>query len=192
MNESDAQKLMTEACQALANQQYAAAEELQRRAIEQLEAQSADVARVADEVEKLAGIHFQQGKFSLAAAEYDRVLKSRESSQPAADAKILRVLHWQGKAYFKDTKYDLAEAAFRRALAQSEAQPDFRREAAQFLSELGFLLYYVGRHREAEPYLLRALPIYETLFGVNDPATVWVLERIALTYEHCPDLEKDP
>lgn len=55
-------------------------------------------------------------------------------------------------------KYDLAETAFRRALAASEAQPESR-DLARFLSELGFLLYFVGRYREAEPYLLRALPL---------------------------------
>jgi tetratricopeptide (TPR) repeat protein len=34
--------------------------------------------------------------------------------------------------------------------------------------------------------------LYETLFGADNPATVWVLERIALNYEHCPELGKDP
>jgi len=53
-------------------------------------------------------------------------------------------------------------------------------------------LYYVGRYIEAEPYLLQALPLYETLHGPNDPETVRVLERIALNYEHCPEIGKDP
>jgi tetratricopeptide (TPR) repeat protein len=155
MTESDIQKLLAEASQALDNQQYAAAEDLQRRAIQLLETQS-EASRVADELEKLAGIHFQQGKFGLAANEYDRVLKTREVSLPHADAQVLRVLYWQGKSYFSDMKYDLAEAAFRRALAASETRPDSRRDLAQFLYELGFLLYYVGRYPEAEPYLLQA------------------------------------
>ena len=192
MRESDTQKLITEASQALDNQQYAAAEELQRRAIQLLEAQASEATRIVDELEKLASIHFQQGKFGLAASGYDRVLKSREASLPATDAQILRVLYWQGKSYFNDMKYDLAEAAFRRALAASEGQPNSPRDVAQFLSELGFLLYYLGRYREAEPYLLRALPLYETLHGANHPGTVWVLERIALNYDHCPEIGKDP
>ena len=62
MTESNAQKFITEASQALDNHQYAVAEELQRRAIQLLEAQSAEATRIADELETLAGIHFQQGK----------------------------------------------------------------------------------------------------------------------------------
>jgi tetratricopeptide (TPR) repeat protein len=192
MTESDIQKLIAEASQALDDQNYAAAEELQRRAVRLLETQSAEANGIADELEKLAGIHFQQGKFAVAASEYERVLKSREESLSAADAKVLRVLHRQGKSYFSDMKYDLAESAFRRALAASEMQPHSSRDLAQFLSELGFLLYYVGRYREAEPYLLRALPLYETFHGANHPATVWILERIALNYDHCPEIGKDP
>jgi tetratricopeptide (TPR) repeat protein len=191
MTESNVEKLIAEASQALDNQQYSLAEDLQRRALQLLETQAAVESRVADELEKLAGIHFQQGKFGLAASGYDRVLKAREVSLPHADAQVLRVLYWQGKSYFSDMKYDLAETAFRRALAASEAQPESR-DLARFLSELGFLLYFVGRYREAEPYLLRALPLYETLHGANHPATVWVLERIALNYEHCPEIGKDP
>jgi len=118
MTESNAQKFITEASQALDNHQYAVAEELQRRAIQLLEAQSAEATRIADELETLAGIHFQQGKFALAASEYDRVLKSREVSLPAADAQVQRVLYWQGKSHFNDMKYDLAERAFSRALSE--------------------------------------------------------------------------
>lgn len=145
----DIQKLLAETSQALDNQQYATAEDLQRRAIQLLESQSAEASKVADELEKLAGIHFQQGKFGLGASEYDRVLKAREVSLPHADDQVLRVLYWQGKSYFSDMKYDSAEAAFRRALAASETRADALRELALFSYELGFLLYYVGRKRRS-------------------------------------------
>jgi hypothetical protein len=52
MTESDIQKLLVEASQALDNQQYAAAEDLQRRAIQLLETQS-EASRVADELDPL-------------------------------------------------------------------------------------------------------------------------------------------
>ena len=82
MTESNVEKLIAEASQALDNQQYSLAEDLQRRALQVLETQAAVESRVADELEKLAGIHFQQGKFGLAASEYDRVLKAREVLMP--------------------------------------------------------------------------------------------------------------
>ena len=124
MTESDVQKLITEASRALDEEQYATAEELQRRVIHLLEAQAIDATRVENELEKLAGIHYQQGKFGLAAREYDRVQKSREALLPATDERNLRVLYWLGKTHFSDMKYDLAEAAFRRALAACETQPE--------------------------------------------------------------------
>jgi tetratricopeptide (TPR) repeat protein len=192
MTESDLQKLITEASQALDRQRYATAEELQSRVIQLLEAQSVDATRVENECEKLAGIHYQQGKFGLAANEYDRVQKSREALLPVTDERNLRVLYWLGKAHFSDMKYDLAEAAFRRALAACETRPESPLNIARFVCELGFLLYFVGRYREAEPYLLRALEFYEKLHGETHPVTVWVLGRIALNYEHCPDIGKDP
>lgn len=192
MTESDVQRLTTEATQALEKERYAEAEQLQRRAIELLEREAAEPTRVADELEKLAGIHYQQGKFGLAAAEYERVLKAREAWVPASNDRVLRVLYWIGKSQFSDAKYELAEAAFRRALAECETQSDFPQNIGRFLCELGFVLYFVGRYNEAEPYLLRALEIYEKLHGETHPETVWVLERIALNYKHCPDIRKDP
>lgn len=192
MTESDPQKLINAASEALDRQQYATAEELQRRALQILEAQSTtDPTRVTDELERLAGIHYHQGKFRLAASEYERVVKEREALV-ATDERRLRVLYWLGKAHFSDMKYDVAEAAFRRAHAACEAQPDSPLNTARFDCELGFLLYFVGRYREAEPYLLQALQLYEQIHGETHPDTVWVLERIALNYEHCPDLGKDP
>jgi len=124
MTESDVQKLITEASRALDEEQYATAEELQRRVIQLPEAQPRDATRVENELERLAGIHYQQGKFGLAANEYECVQKSREALLPATDEQNLRVLYWLGKSHFSDMKYDVAEAAFRRALAACEAPPE--------------------------------------------------------------------
>jgi tetratricopeptide (TPR) repeat protein len=192
MTESDVQRLTAEAQQALEKEEYADAEELQRRAVELLEKESAEVKRVADELEKLAGIHYQQAKFGVAATEYNRVLKAREASLPATDDRVLRVLYWLGKSHFSDMKYDSAEAAYRRALVAAENSQDSPLNVGRFLCELGFVLYFVGRYREAEPYLLKALGIYEKLHGESHPDTVWVLERLALDYKHCPEIGKDP
>jgi len=190
--DADIQNLITEASRALDGQQFATAEELQRRVVQLLEAQSTDATRFETELEKLAGVHYQQGKFALAANEYERVQKSRESLLSSTDERNLRALYWLGKAHFSDMKYELAEAAFRKALVACETQPDSPLNIARFVRELGFLLYFVGRYREAESYLLRALELIEKLHGGSHPDTVWVLERIALNYAQCPDIGKDP
>jgi tetratricopeptide (TPR) repeat protein len=50
----------------------------------------------------------------------------------------------------------------------------------------------VGRYQEAEPFLLKALPLFESAKGPSDPETIQASERIALNYDNCPEIGKDP
>lgn len=184
--------LLQAATDALGDQQYAAAETLQRQGLDLLREQTADEPRISNELEKLAGIHFVQQKFDLAASEYGQVLKICERLVPDNDARALRVLYWLAKSQFKSQHYDLAEITLRRALSAVETQNNSPVSVALYSYELGFLLYFVGRYQEAETYLLKALPVYETAKGVSHPSTVEILERLALTYSLCPAIDKDP
>jgi tetratricopeptide (TPR) repeat protein len=67
--------------------------------------------------------------------------------------------HWEGQ------KYELAETEMRKALSLAETRDDSPESAAFCLYELGWLLYYVGKYQEAEPYLLKALQICEATYG---------------------------
>jgi tetratricopeptide (TPR) repeat protein len=184
-----AETVFQEAATARGNGEYSRAASLQKQGLEMWHTED---ARFANELENLAGIHFIQENFELAAAEYERVLKIREQLAPKNDPSVSRVLYWFAKSQFNDQKYDLAESAMRRVLAIAEARNDSPDSLASSLYELGFLLYFVGRYEEAEPYLLKALELYEATKGLSHPDTVKVLERIALDYSFCPAIGKDP
>ncbi len=189
---NDPDALLQQAAEALKNKQYPAAESLQRKGCELLREQRAEESRIANEIEKLADIHCAQSKFDLCANEYADVVRMREKFLPENDFSILRVLYRLAKSHFEGQQYDRAESEMRRVLSMGETHTDSHETLAFCLYELGFLLYYVGKYQEAEPFLLRALPICETNFAASHHQTIQVLGGIALLYANCTDLGKDP
>jgi tetratricopeptide (TPR) repeat protein len=184
--------ILQQAAEALKNKQYPQAEDLQRQACEILREQAAEGSRLAAELETLADIHCTQRKFEACANEYAEVVQLREKLLPENDYSILRPLYRLAKSHFEDQKYESAEGEMRRALALAETRNDSPESVAFCLYELGWLLYYVGKYREAEPYFIKALPISETTDGASHHQTVRVLSGIALLYSNCDDLGKDP
>jgi tetratricopeptide (TPR) repeat protein len=188
----DIDALLQQAAEALKDKQYPTAEALQRRGCEILREQQADASRIANEIEKLADIHCAQRKFDLCANEYAEVVRMREKFLPENDFSILRVLYRSAKSHFESQQYDLAESEMRKVLSIGETHTDAHETLAFCLYELGFLLYYVGKYREAEPFLLRALPICDANLGARHHQTIQVLGGLALLYTNCTDLGKDP
>jgi tetratricopeptide (TPR) repeat protein len=186
------ENLLAQAREAFEAKQYANAEVFQRRACELMQGEQADDSRLASEMERLADIHCIQNKFDECANEYAEVVKLREKFLPQNDFEILRPLYRQAKSHFEGQKYGLAEAEMRRALSLSESRNDSPESLAFSLYEMGWLLYFVGKYAEAEPYLLRALSICEESHGETHHQTIRVLGGIALLYSNCPDLGKDP
>jgi tetratricopeptide (TPR) repeat protein len=172
--------------------QYAKAEALQRQACELLRGQPTDESVLAAEIEKLADIHCIQQKFDQCACEYAEVVSMREKFLPANDFNILRPLYRLAKSHFEGQKYELAEAEIRKALALTESRNDSPESVAFCLYELGWLLYFVGKYQDAEPYLLKAVSVCEAVQGSSHSQTVQVLGAIALLYKNCADLGKSP
>lgn len=189
VDRNQAESMFQEAHGARENREFSKAVRLQQ---EGLELWGQEDSRFSLELEELAGLHYIQEKFDKAAVEYDRALGIWERAEPEDYAGSLRILYWLGKSRFKNEEYDLAETAMRRALDLAESKPVSPETLACSLYELGFLLYYVGRYPEAAPYLLKALHLFESAKGPSDPATIEVLERIALTYSCCPAIGEDP
>ena len=184
--------LLEQAAEALKNKQYPNAEALQRKGCELLRELGGEESRLADEVEKLAQIHYVQKKFSTSASEYQEVVRMREKALPENDLGILKALYGLAKAHFEGQQYELSETEMRKALAIAEIRSDSRETLAFCLYELGWLLYYVGKHREAEPYLLKSLPICEKTYGRSHSQTIRALVGIALLYTNCAEIGKDP
>jgi tetratricopeptide (TPR) repeat protein len=189
---NEAAELLKTAKEFLDQRRYVEAEASLTTAIDLLGRGETDDAKLSWALETLAGVHFVQQKFALAASEYQTALQRYEKQASKDDQALLRVLHWLGLSYFNQPDYDKAEFSFRRALALAESRGDDAGNLATSLHQLGFHLYFVGKYREAEPYLLRALPLHEQVKGIGDNATIEDLTRIALTYEHCPEIGKDP
>jgi tetratricopeptide (TPR) repeat protein len=189
---NDTDELLKQALGALEKRQYAEAEALQRKAVDLLRQCDAADVRIPRALEQLAGIHFAQGKFESADSQYQEVLRLDQKRLPADDRVTWRVLYWLGMSQFNHQDYEVAEANFRRALSVAEQLPENSGDLATSLYRLGFTLYFVGKYPAAEPYLLRALSLYQETKGITDICTIEVLTRIALTYEHCPTIGKDP
>ena len=188
----DIDALLQQAAEALKDKQYPTAEALQRKGCELLREQRAEESRIANEIEKLADIHCIQRKFDLCANEYAEVVRMRGKFLPENDFNILRVLYRLAKSHFEGQQYELAESEMRRLLSLTETRSDSPESLAFGLYELGFLLYYVGKYQQAEPFLLRALPICDANLGASHHQTIQVLGGIALLYTNCTDLVKDP
>jgi tetratricopeptide (TPR) repeat protein len=168
----DIDAVLQQAAEAVKDKQYATAEALQRRGCELLREQQADKSRIANEIEKLADIHCAQRKFDLCANEYAEVVRMREKFLPENDFSILRVLYRSAKSHFESQQYDLAESEMRKVLSIGETHTDAHETLAFCLYELGFLLYYVGKYQEAEPFLLKALPICDANLGARHHQTI--------------------
>jgi tetratricopeptide (TPR) repeat protein len=189
---NETEKLLANTEEALEAKQYANAEVLQRQACDLLRRERADDSRLAAETEKLADIHCIQKKFDECASEYQEVVQMREKFLSENDFNILRPLYRLAKSHFEEQKYDLAEAEMRRTLSIAETHKDSAVTLAFCLYELGWLLYFVGKYREAEPFLLRALSNCDASLGGSHQQTIKVLGAIGLLYSNCTDLGKDP
>jgi hypothetical protein len=189
-NETEA--LLIQAKEALEAKQYAKAEAMQRKACDLMREQRADDSRLANEIEKLADIHYVQHKLDESASEYSEVVQIRERLLPKNDFNILRPLHRLARSHFEGQKYDFAEVEMRRALTIAEAYAAAPETLAFSLYELGFLLYFVGKFGEAEPLLLRALSICDASLGSSHHQTIRVLGGIAVLYANATELGKDP
>jgi tetratricopeptide (TPR) repeat protein len=188
----DTDALLQQSALALESRRYPEAEALQKKVVELLRRDSPADPRISGALEALAGVHFYQGKFGLAANEYEEALRLSEKDAPGNTPTIWRLLYWQGQSLFKNQNYEPAETALRRALSVAESLNDDQENFAASLHRLGFLLYFVGKYQQGEPYLLRALSLNESIYGVGNVATVDVLTTIAMTYENCADLGNDP
>lgn len=189
---TNAGALIEQAAEALNKKQYAKAELLQRQACDLMRRERAAGPLLADEIEKLADIHCVQRKFEECASEYKEVVQIRQKLLRENDFNILRPLYRQAKAHFEGQRYDLAEAEMRRVLSMAETHSDSHETLAFCLYELGWLLYFIGKYQESEPFLLEALLICDASLGGSHQQTIKVLSAIGLLYANCSDLGKAP
>lgn len=72
-----------------------------------------------------------------------------------------------------------AEMHLSNALSSAEGSKASSEDVANILAKLGSLYYIQNRPREAAPYLMRALPLYEKLQGASGKDVVWIENDVA-------------
>jgi tetratricopeptide (TPR) repeat protein len=186
------QNLIREADEAYAAKKFPQVEALCKKVLERC-GERQEQEPYANALYKLASVHFVQNKFGDAAAEYDRAFSIQQAVKPDDQPLLANINYWAGEAHFKNQAYEIAETRFREAirLAQGATKPDAQK-LADYIYQLGFLLYFVGRYQEADGVLMDAVGRYDALYGPNHTDTAGTYERLALTYENCPELQKNP
>lgn len=82
-----------------------------------------------------------------------------------------------------------AEAYLQQALREAEQDGAKEKDLADILAKLGSQYYSSSRSRDAAPFLMRALPLYERIEGPMGPDVDWIatdLAEIAQTTENWP------
>ncbi len=98
---NEIEELLKQSAAALREGEYAKAEPLQRQAVELLRQAKAEARVLSPAIETLAGIHFFQGKFGIAASEYGEALQLSENEAPPDDTILWRLSYWHGLSHFK-------------------------------------------------------------------------------------------
>jgi tetratricopeptide (TPR) repeat protein len=106
----------------------------------------------------LASLLYSEGKLG----EAQQLLGRSEGTQLEGDPETGVVLLNRGSAYFRQRKYDEAEAAYRRAWAVLEPHRKSRElELAVIASDLGLICQKTGRREEAQSHYTFARTVWE-------------------------------
>ena len=164
--------------------QMAQAQSLYQRALQMSEqVLGLEHPQVAQVLQGLANICFDQGKYAEAEAYYQRVLRLREQAPGSQPLQVVGTLNNLAALYQAQGRYVEAKSLYQRALQISEQAlgPDHPR-LAYALNNLALLFMELGRYAEAEPLYLRALQIREHAFGSDDPERAFPLTNLANLY----------
>lgn len=166
--------------------QYAQAETLVKRALTLDEQRlGSEHPEIANTLDALASIYFEQGKYLQAEALYQQALDIREQSlgpehpQVATSLSMVAHLHY----FIHENTYDESEQMFRRALAiREKAFGKEHPEVASTLRTLGHLYHYQGKYEQALALYRQALEILQKHLGIDHPDLVDLLFSVGRTY----------
>lgn len=138
---------------------------------------------VAEPLNGLAHLYYEQGKYEQAESLFQRALHIREQALGPEHPDGASTLHGLATLYTEQGKYEQAEPLYQRALRIREQtlgpdQPD----VADSLSRLAHLLYRQGKYGEAELLSLRALRIREQVLGPQHPDIAQSLDLLGVLY----------
>jgi tetratricopeptide (TPR) repeat protein len=143
-----------------------------------------DSPYVANSLDRLAKLYYDQGRYSDAEPLYVRALAIIEQQLGANHPDTATILNNLASLYRATGRYSDAEPLYIRALAISERQLGANHpDTATSLNNLAGLYESTGRYSDAEPLYVYALAIREQQLGANHPDTATSLNNLALLYE---------
>jgi tetratricopeptide (TPR) repeat protein len=163
---------------------YAAAEQMQRRALTILERTlGSEDDETGSALRDLAGVYYFEGHFALAESTATRALGVLENALGPDHPKIAMLLTLLAITHNKQGHYDRVEPLHLRALAIKEKAfgPDHPENATIF-SNLGVFYHWQGRFDEAEKLLRRSLSLRETALGREHPDLASTINNLGHLY----------
>ena len=138
---------------------------------------------VADSLNNLGWLYYEQGRYGEAEPLYERALSIYEAAHGPDHPSVAATLNGLAVLYAEQGRYGEAEPLYERALSIKEAVhgPDHPSVAAT-LHNLAGLYREQGRYGEAEPLYERALSIKEAVHGPDHPNVAGTLTNLAALY----------
>ncbi len=131
-----------------------------------------DSPDVANSLGRLAGLYYEQGRYSDAEPLFVRALAISEQQLGANHANTATSLNNLALLYESIGRYSDAETLYVRALTISEQQLGANHEnTATSLNNLALLYKSIGRYNDAEPLYVHAISILEQQLGADHPNT---------------------
>ena len=169
---------------ALQEARYAEAEQHLTAALKQAEKFGEQDARLATNLNNLATLYINQGKYAEAEPLFGRALAVWEKALGPEHPQVATGLNNLGALYMSQGKYAEAEPLLRRALAIMEkALGPEHLNVALVLISLATLYVNQSKYAEAEPLFQRALPILEKALGLEHPQVATSLNNLAGLYD---------
>jgi|GEM_PF-1389356 len=142
-------------------------------ALSKLESNEKNIpAFVGTELNNIAALYFKQGRWSDAAALFERALEIQARTVGSADIEYARTLNNLGVVLANENDFEKANQYYFQALKiRKDALGVHSKDYALSLHNIGRLRTCQSKYEEAKDYLLKALAIRREILGEDHPET---------------------
>ena len=140
--------------------------------------------RLAETLNSLASLYYEQGKYSQAESLYRRSLGLVEEVWGEGHPNVAVSLENIALLYLVQGRYSEAEPLFQHSLTIREKVMGAEHPTvAETLNKLALVYHRQNRYSEAEPFYQRALAIREKAHGEEHPTVAGTLNNLAALYQ---------
>ncbi|MBP7863171.1 tetratricopeptide repeat protein [bacterium] len=178
----DLKKLMESADQAVNNEDFAQAETMYQAALWEAE-RTNDPSTIANCLDRLAEVLFDQGKYVESEPIYKRALEIREQQLGPHNEEIVQSLNNLSAVYFFQEKFELAEPlCVRLTEIYERVLGNDNPEVATSYNNLALLYTAQKKYHPAESLYKRSLELKTNLYGDKHPEVGDILQNLGTLY----------